>query len=109
MNVRVDNFHGDEPVVNGEVVPVETVEQRFEAASANEQLAQQLVPEKPFVEVSGTSETEITPDIIELTINLREYVEGKNKMDVEKQEEKLKSNLKELAFAPYSIYRGFQG
>lgn len=58
--------------------------------------AQQLVPEKPFIEVTGTSETEIVPDIIELTITLREYVEGRNKMAIEKQEDKLKSNLKEL-------------
>lgn len=58
--------------------------------------AQQLVPEKPFIEVTGTSEMEITPDIIEITILLKEYVEGKNKMDIDKQEARLKSNLKEL-------------
>lgn len=56
----------------------------------------QLVPEKPFIEVTGTSETEVIPDIIEVTITLREYVEGKSKMDIGRQEDKLKSNLREL-------------
>lgn len=58
--------------------------------------AQQLPEPKPFIEVTGNSETEIVPDIIELAITLQEYTEGKNKMEISRQEEELKKNLKDL-------------
>src|SRR5688500_17064727 len=58
--------------------------------------AQQQTTEKPFIEITGTSETEIVPDIIEVTIILREYVEGKNKMDIGRQEENLRTQLGDL-------------
>jgi hypothetical protein len=60
-------------------------------------VAQQL-PEnnKPFVEVTGTSETEITPDEIYIVITLQERMENKEKLLIEKQEQDLKENLKDL-------------
>jgi uncharacterized protein len=51
---------------------------------------------KRFIEVSGTSETEITPDEIYITITLQERSENREKKEIEKQEEDLKKNLKEL-------------
>jgi uncharacterized protein YggE len=57
---------------------------------------QNPIQEKPFIEVTGTSETEVVPDIIEVTITLQEYVEGKSKMDIGKQEENLRTQLNDL-------------
>lgn len=51
---------------------------------------------KPHIEITGTSETEITPDEIYITITLQERMEGKEKLLIEKQEQDLKQNLKEL-------------
>lgn len=52
--------------------------------------------DKPFIEITGTSETEITPDEIYITITLQERAENKEKLSIDKQEEALKSSLKEL-------------
>jgi len=51
---------------------------------------------KPFIEINGTSETEITPDEIYITITLLERSENKEKLTIDKQEENLKQNIKEL-------------
>ncbi len=51
---------------------------------------------KPFIEVTGTSETEVTPDEIFITITLQERSENKEKLSIEKQEDDLKQNIKEL-------------
>src|SRR5687767_2976433 len=51
---------------------------------------------RPHIEITGTSETEITPDEIYITIMLQERMEGKEKLLIEKQEQDLKQNLKEL-------------
>ncbi|MDX2174335.1 MAG: SIMPL domain-containing protein [Bacteroidota bacterium] len=51
---------------------------------------------KPFIEVTGTSETEITPDEIYITITLQERAENREKLNIEKQEDDLKQNIKEL-------------
>lgn len=51
---------------------------------------------KRFIEVSGTSETEITPDELYITITLQERMDGKEKVTIDKQESELKKNLKEL-------------
>ncbi len=59
-------------------------------------LAQVTDNAKPFIEVTGTSETEITPDEIYLSITLQERMEGKEKLTIDKQESALKQNLKEL-------------
>jgi uncharacterized protein YggE len=53
-------------------------------------------PAKPYIEVTGTSDTEITPDEIYITITLQERMENKEKLLIEKQEQDLKQNLKEL-------------
>ena len=45
---------------------------------------------KPFIEVTGSGETEIIPDEIYITITLQERQEGKDKLSIEKQEENLK-------------------
>lgn len=64
-------------------------------------MAQIAMPEtpnqKPFVEVTGTSETEITPDEIFICITLQERAENKEKLTIEKQEDNLKAAIKELA------------
>ncbi len=63
-------------------------------------IAQIVVPEapnlKPFVEVTGTSETEVTPDEIFICITLQERAENKEKLTIEKQEDNLKAAIKEL-------------
>jgi uncharacterized protein YggE len=56
----------------------------------------ELLSGKPYIEVTGTSETEITPDEIYVVITLQERAENKEKLNIEKQEETLKNSLKEL-------------
>jgi uncharacterized protein len=58
---------------------------------------------KPYIEVTGTSETEITPDEIYITITLLERNENKEKLTIEKQEDDLKQNLKELGIEMSSL------
>ncbi len=43
------------------------------------------------IEVSGTAETEVTPDIIYISISLREYIDGKKKMEIEELEKQLQT------------------
>jgi uncharacterized protein YggE len=52
--------------------------------------------DKPFIEVTGTSETEITPDEIYITITLKERAENREKLNIDKQEEALKQELRDL-------------
>lgn len=59
-------------------------------------LAQTNTPQKSFIEVTGTSETEIVPDEIYITITLQERMDSKEKLTIDKQEEDLKANIKEL-------------
>lgn len=63
----------------------------FEPASAQDNLQN-----KRFIEVSGTSETEVVPDEIFITITLTERMEGKEKISIEKQEIDLKQAVKDL-------------
>lgn len=56
----------------------------------------QTINTKPFIEVTGTSETEIVPDEIYITITLQERMDAKEKLTIDKQEEDLKANIKEL-------------
>lgn len=68
---------------------------------------------KAFIEITGTSETEITPDEIYVTITLQERLENKEKLGIEKQEDDLKQNIKDLGIdlsnltlnSAYSDYR----
>lgn len=76
--------------------------------------AQQVVA-SPFIEVTGTSETEITPDEIYVSITLRER-NDKEKLSIARLESDLKQILKDLsipleqlvlneAYADYARYR----
>lgn len=49
-----------------------------------------------FIEVTGTSESEITPDELYITITLLERNEKNEKLNIEKQEKELKENIKDL-------------
>lgn len=60
------------------------------------QVVLQQVEEKPFIEVTGSADKEIIPDEIYLSISIKERYEGKDKISIEIQEEKLKAKLKEL-------------
>ncbi|MDP1802249.1 MAG: SIMPL domain-containing protein [Bacteroidota bacterium] len=51
---------------------------------------------KAFIEATGSSETEIVPDEIYITVTLQERQDGKDKLTIEKQEDDLKQNLKEI-------------
>lgn len=59
-------------------------------------LSQTAENKKPFIEVTGSSETEIIPDEIYISITLQERQDGKDKLSIETQEENLKKNLKEI-------------
>lgn len=54
------------------------------------------LPNKPFIEVTGSSETEIVPDEIYIQITLQERMDAKEKISIEKQETDLKNGLKEI-------------
>jgi uncharacterized protein YggE len=41
------------------------------------------------IEVTGTAEQEVTPDIINVSISLQEYINGKNKVTIEQLEKQL--------------------
>ena len=45
------------------------------------------------IEVSGTAETEITPDIIYFSISLKEYMDGRNRVDITGLENQLIKSL----------------
>jgi len=52
--------------------------------------------EKPYIEVTGIHEMDITPDEIYIRITIKERYENKEKLTIEMQEEKLKTALKEI-------------
>ncbi len=58
---------------------------------------QQILEEKPFIEVTGTHEMEIIPDEIFIAIHIRERMVDKEKITVEVQETKLINALKSAA------------
>ena len=47
------------------------------------------------IEVSGTAEQEVTPDIIYVSINLQEYMNGKTRVTIDQLENQLESAVKE--------------
>jgi len=51
------------------------------------------------IEVSGTAELEVTPDIINVTISLQEYMNGKTKITIDQLEGQLESAVKEAGIA----------
>lgn len=48
------------------------------------------------IEVSGTAETEVTPDIIYIGISLREYMDGKKKIEIEQLERTLQAAVQRV-------------
>ncbi len=52
--------------------------------------------EKPYIEVTGTAETEVVPDEIYISIVIRERYVGKEKQTIDMREEKLKFALIEI-------------
>jgi uncharacterized protein YggE len=51
------------------------------------------------IEVTGTAEQEVTPDIINVSISLQEYMDGKTKVTIDKLENQLESAVKEAGIA----------
>lgn len=52
--------------------------------------------ETPFIEVTGTAEKEVVPDMIYISITLYDKIEGKATYSLDDQEENLKKALKNL-------------
>ena len=51
------------------------------------------------IEVSGTAEREVTPDIINVSISLQEYINGKNKITIDQLENQLEGAVKAAGIA----------
>lgn len=68
----------------------------FVATQANAQFDEPKKNEIPFIEVTGTAEKEVVPDIIYISITLYDKIEGKATYSLDDQEEKLKQLLKKL-------------
>ncbi|TSD64016.1 DUF541 domain-containing protein [Inquilinus sp. KBS0705] len=51
------------------------------------------------IEVTGTSELEVTPDIINVTITLKEYLSGKTKVTISQLEKQLEKAVAEAGIA----------
>jgi uncharacterized protein YggE len=51
------------------------------------------------IEVSGTAEKEVTPDIINVSISLQEYLDGKKKITIDQLENQLENAVKEAGIA----------
>jgi len=47
------------------------------------------------IEVTGTSEQEVTPDIINVSISLQEYMDGKKKVTIDQLEQQLEGAVKD--------------
>jgi uncharacterized protein YggE len=51
------------------------------------------------IEVIGTSEQEVTPDIINVSISLQEYIDGKKKVTIDQLENQLEAAVREAGIA----------
>ena len=51
------------------------------------------------IEVSGIAEKEVTPDIINISISLQEYLDGKKKITIDQLESQLENAVKEAGIA----------
>jgi len=78
-------------MVNGEVIPVETVEERFEAASANEQLAQQLEADE-----SGDMAKQVQAQILSQLIRSELLRQGAADLGIEVTEEDVAATREEV-------------
>lgn len=67
--------------------------------STQAQVTPPSIDARNIIEVTGTSETEIVPDEIYITIVLKERFEGKEKITIDKQESDLKSALSEISIS----------
>jgi len=59
----------------------------------------QAVDLRRKIEVSGIAEKEVTPDIINVSISLQEYLDGKKKVTIEQLENQLESAVKEAGIS----------
>ena len=59
----------------------------------------QTVDLRRKIEVTGMAEKEVTPDIINVTISLQEYLDGKKKVTIDQLESQLESAVKEAGIA----------
>ena len=57
------------------------------------------------IEVTGTAEQEVTPDIINVSISLQEYMNGKTRITIDQLESQLESAVKDagIAMADFTI------
>jgi uncharacterized protein len=60
--------------------------------------------DRPYIEVTGSSDLEIVPDEIYVQITIREKYEGREKVTIEAQEEKLKTAMKEVGLDLKNLY-----
>lgn len=60
--------------------------------------AQNTAPEIPYIEVEGKAEKEIIPDEIYIQVLIQERIQGKDRVTVKEQEDKLISGLKKIGF-----------
>jgi uncharacterized protein YggE len=51
------------------------------------------------IEVTGTAEQEVTPDIINVSISLQEYMDGKKKITIDQLEKQLETAVREAGIA----------
>ena len=51
------------------------------------------------IEVTGTAEQEVTPDIIYVSISLQEYINGRNKITIDQLETQLENAVKQAGIA----------
>jgi uncharacterized protein YggE len=58
--------------------------------------AQQIITQKPTIEVTGSAEMDITPDEVYVSVTLREYVEDKKKQTIENIEKEFRTTLNTL-------------
>ncbi len=59
----------------------------------------QAVDLRRKIEVSGTVEKEVTPDIINVTISLKEYFDGKTKITISQLEQQLEKAVRDAGIA----------
>ncbi len=59
----------------------------------------QIVDLRRKIEVVGTSEQEVTPDIIHVSISLQEYIDGKKKVTIDQLENQLEAAVREAGIA----------
>lgn len=51
------------------------------------------------IEITGTAEQEVTPDIINVSISLQEYMDGKKKVTIDQLEQQLEDAVKDAGIA----------